>query len=623
MAGSRSDELKTRPIRADVILHRRAFLRRATAAGIGLTTAGALAPVVGAGQTTIHATPDASPSASPAGSAASPASRATPDARSSYDGPVGSLSVSRADYHASLAKVFAFAAPTSTGGQVVHVMTSDISTVNPILSVDIYSSWIGSLCNDNLVNISPIDGSFVPGTADSWEIADDGVTYTFHLNPGVTWSDGKAFTADDVVFSFDAVIAPDSPIAYGEDVRAVLKEHRRVDDHTVQLVAVAPLASFIARTVGQIPIVAKHIWDGVPLAGWGSDPGSTGSDPRRVVGTGPFRFVEWAQGDHVTLERNPGYFDAGFVPVAIDQYIYRVVVDPASALQTLKVGESDIAVVEISQAESLATSNPDILLTPYDTYGFTFFATNQEATKETLFTDVKVRQALMYGLDRDLIAETIYNGYAVRADGTQPVLSIAYRPEDVTTIYTYQPAKAKQLLADAGWADSDGDGIVEREGVKFSFSCDYHEGIAAYEQLIAYMQQAWKEIGIEMIPSSYPTSTAFENIMTGNYQMSLLALTWSVDPDQGMLFLTGSPLDVMHYSNARFDELDKMQNAELDTEKRIRLLVEQSNIVNDEVAVGILVFGKSIAGSSPRLHNYVANGFGGQVWSVPYVWVEG
>jgi len=160
-------------------MHRRAFLRRATAASIGLRTAGALTPLVQAGQAQ-PATPDASPSASPA---ASPVSSTSPV---SYDGPVGTLSISREEYHSALEKAFPFEDASRTGGQVVHVMTSDISTVNPILSVDIYSSWIGSLCNDNLVNISPIDGRFVPGIADSWEIADDGVTYTFHLNPDAT-----------------------------------------------------------------------------------------------------------------------------------------------------------------------------------------------------------------------------------------------------------------------------------------------------------------------------------------------------------------------------------------------------------------------------------------------------
>ncbi|MGI8404776.1 MAG: ABC transporter substrate-binding protein [Thermomicrobiales bacterium] len=586
-------------------MHRRAFLRRATAAGLAVTTAGTFARGVAA--TALESTPGASPSASPV----------------AYNGPVGTLSISRKEYQAALKAAFPFEAAAQTGGQVIHVMTTDISTVNPILSVDIYSSWIGSLCNDNLVNVSPIDGSFVPGIADSWEIADDGVTYTFHLNPGVTWHDGKPFTANDVIFSFDAVVAADSPIAYGEDVRAVLKEHRKVDAHMVQFVAVAPLASFIARTVGQIPIVARHIWESVPLAGWGSDPGSTGSDPTRVVGTGPFRFVEWKHDDHVTIEKNPTYFNAKAIPVAIDQYIYRVVVDPSSALQSLKTGESDIAAVEIGQAESLAKSNPEIVLTSYDTHQFTFFAVNQDESKLTLFTDVKVRQALMYGIDRDLIAETIFGGYAVRADGTQPVLSVAYRPNEITTIYTFQPDKAKALLAAAGWADTDGDGIVEKDGVKFSFTCDYHEGVASYEQLIAYLQDAWKEIGIEMIPSSYPVPTAIERIMTGNYQMSLLALEWSTDPDQGMLFLTGSPLNIMHYSNPRFDELDGQQNAELNLKKRIALLMEQTNIVNDDAAAGILVFGKSIVGSSPRLHNYFANGFGGQVWSMPYVWVAG
>jgi len=586
-------------------LSRRSFIRRATALGVSAAAAGSLVTMAQA-QT---ASPEASPAASPV----------------AYDGPVGVLSPSRDEVNAAIAEAFGFEEAGSTGGQLIHTMTTDIATVNGILVSDTYSSWISGFINEFLVGSNPVDGSWTPGLADSWEIAADGITYTFHLHEGVTWHDGTPFTADDVIFSFDATLAEDSLSVRRADVLTVLADYRKVDDLTVELIAHSPVATFLDKTVGQVSILPKHIWESVPFAEWGSDAGSTGTDASRVIGTGPFTFVEWVQNDHVTLQKNPNYWDAANNPVYIDQYIYRVVGDANSAIQSLITGESDLVEVPFAQVETLRGSNPELTITDYDTFQFNYYMTNQDPELSTLFTDPKVRQALHYALDRDLIAETVYQGLAVRADGTQPILSAAYKPDQINTIYTYDPEKAKALLAEAGWEDTDGDGIVEKDGVKLSFECEYAEGTATYEQQIPYMQQAWSEVGVEMIPTAIPFPTLLDNNDARNFEMQVLGFSWSVDPDQSAMFATNSlppaGFNSMAYSNPAYDELVPVQNAELDHEKRIQILVDQTNIVNDDVAAGVTVFRKSVYGNGPRVHNFVPNGFG-TVWSIPYVWVE-
>jgi len=588
-------------------LSRRSFIRRATALGISAAAAGSLVRMAEA--------QEASPEASPA-AGASPVA---------YDGPVGTLSPSREDVNASIREAFQFEDAAQTGGQFIHIMTTDIATVNPILVSDTYSSWITGFISDLLVGSSPVDGTFTPALADSWEIADDGVTYTFHLHEGVKWHDGEPFTADDVVFSFDATVAEDSLSVRRADVLTVLDSYRKIDDLTVEFKAKAPVATFIDKTVGQVGIVPKHNWQDVPFADWGSDPGSTGTDPKRVVGCGMFKFVEWVQNDHVTLEKNPDYYDAENAPVYIDQYIYRVIGDANSAIQSLKTGESDYAQVPFSQAKPLAQSNPELKIIDYDTFSFNFYVANQASDKLPFFADVKVRQALQYGLDLQLIADTVYQGYAIPAVGTQPVLSAAYKPDQVTTVYTYDPDKAKQLLADAGWTDTDGDGIVDKDGVKFSFECLYAEATATYEQQIPYMQEAWREIGVEMIPVATPFPTLLDKTDAGTFDMAVLGFSWSVDPDQSAMFGTASVppagFNLMRYSNEKYDALIDPQNRELDREKRIAMLVEQTNIVTDDAAAGITVFRKNIDGASPRAHNVFPNGFG-EVWFLPFVWVE-
>lgn len=579
-------------------LSRRGFVRRATALGISATAAGILAR----GAEAQDATPGTDPT----------------------DTGKAVRSVTREEVDAAIAEEFQFEEPAQTGGDVLHVQTTDIQNLNPTLIQDVYSGWISGFIYDSLVGGSPINGTVVPSLADYWEVAEDGLTHTFHLNQNAKFHDGTPLTAADVEFTFQSVLAEDSLSVRRGTVEAALKELIVVDDHTVQLIAKEPSATFVDDTAGQFGILPKHIWESVPFAEFGADPGNTGQDPSRVIGSGPFKFVEWVQNDHVTLERNADYWDPANVPV-IDRYIYRVVADAATAVQSVVTGENDITDIPFTQAETLRASNPELNIVDYDTTAFNYFYTQQDEARSPFFTDVTVRQALLYALDRELVAEAIYQGFAIQANGTQPVLSVAYAPDRIETIYNYDPEKAMTLLEEAGWVDSDGDGIREKDGVKFSFECLYSEGVATYEQQIPYMQQAWLAVGIEMIPTSVPFPTLSNNSETGNFHMAVAGFNWDVDGSQEIMFgcesVPPAGFNRMNYCNPEYDELAAQARTELDPDRRIDLLIEASNIVNDEAAVGIMVFRKSIIGFSPRLHNFFPNGYG-TVWSIAKVWVE-
>ena len=579
-------------------LSRRGFVRRATALGVSATAAGMLSRGVVAQEST--------PAGSPAG------------------GGAVTRSITREEFNAALEEEFQFEEPASQGGEIIHVQTSDIQTLNPTLVDDVYSGWITGFLFDSLVGGSPIDGTDVPGLADYWEVAEDGVTHTFYLNQNAKWHDGTPLTAADVEFTFQSVLDESSLSVRRGTVAATLKELKVVDDHTVQLIAIEPSATFVGDAAGSFGILPKHIWENVPFADFGSDPGSTGQDPSRVVGSGPFRFVEWVVGDHVTVEKFPDAWDQASIPV-VDRYIYRVNADPNSALQSLVTGESDIADVPFTQATPLRASNPELNVVDYDTTAFNYYYTQQDEARTPFFVDPRVRQALHYALDRQLVAEQVYQGFAIQADGTQPVLSVAYAPDRINTIYNYDPEKAMSLLEEAGWVDSDGDGIREKDGVKFSFECLYSEGVATYAQQLPYMQQAWREVGLEMIPTAVPFPTLSQNSESGNFQMAVAGFNWGVTGEQIIMFgcesVPPAGFNRMGYCNPEYDELENQARVELDPQKRIDLLLEASNIVNDEAVVGIMVFRKSIVGSSPRVHNFFPNGYS-TVWSITKVWVE-
>lgn len=243
--------------------------------------------------------------------------------------------------------------------------------------------------------------------------------------------------------------------------------------------------------------------------------------------------MEWLLGDHVTLEKNPDYW--GKVP-HIDTHAFQVLTDPASRIAALQTGAAHLIKVPFTQANLLRESNPELQIVDYDTLSFNFYHVNQDPTKGGIFTDVKVRQALQYALNRELMAETIYQGFAIQAEGTQPMLSIAYDPDRTNTIYNFDPELARELLESAGWVDTDGDGIREKDGQRLSFEMIYTEGVATYEQQVPYMQQAWREVGIEMIPTAIPFPTLLKQTDAGNYQMALQGFNWAVLGDQDAMF---------------------------------------------------------------------------------------
>lgn len=590
-------------------LAERTLSRRQLARQAGLVTAGVAALSVPALAGT-QATPGSSPIASPA------ASPVAGDATFTVASP------SRAEAIARIEAAYPFDEPAKDGGDLIQVHTGDIKTLNPVLRSDIASSWITGLIFESLVEVSVVEGELIPGLADSWEVSDDGLRVRFHLNPDATWQDGTPVTAEDVVYSLDAVLAEDGLSPNRTDIMRTVASYTALDKKTVEIVAPGPSATFVYQ-VGTLAIVPKHIWEGVPFADWGTAPGTTASDPAQVVGSGPFRFVEWVQEDHVTVERNPDYWLPDRAP-HIDRYIYRVVADATASIQTLQTGESDIMVLSPAQATAFIQANPDIPVFEHPRSHMTYYVTNLHPDKTPLFTEVEVRQAMMWALDRDLMVDTIWAGYAVRADGPQPPLSPAYAPDEITSIYTYDPDKANALLDAAGWTPGS-DGIREKEGVRFTFEFLYDDPSAINQQLIPYLQQAWQAAGIEIVPKAMPVPALIDAYMAGTFTAGMLGFEFGIDGNQGGMYradaVPPAGFNFMGYANPAYDELDDRQLAEIDAEKRRALLIEQSNILAADLPNGPLVFGKGVSAALPRVHNYFSAQYS-SLWSIPWIWLS-
>jgi peptide/nickel transport system substrate-binding protein len=258
----------------------------------------------------------------------------------------------------------------------------------------------------------------------------------------------------------------------------------------------------------------------------------------------------------------------------------------------------------------------------YNFYEYTAYMFNLDPDRTTLFTDPTVRQALFYAVDRDSITKNIFLGYGEPAVGVQPPLSPAYAPDRMTPTYAFDPDKARQLLASAGWTDTNGDGVVDKDGQKLKFELVYAGGATVVDQLVSYLKEAWAAIGVDMEPRA--TSALLDDLDSHDFQMALLALPLSTDGSQTINYACSAydnGFNFMKFCDQQWDALDQQQRREFDPAKRRELLIEQSEIVWQQQPVGVIRFGVARTGYSARLHNFYPNGYG-FLWSLPYVWVE-
>ncbi len=621
-------------------LHRRDFLRL-TAVGVSIaaiggilaacggdvtpTTASSSAPSTAAStapSTAASAAPSAAPTVAAGGATTATATRA-----SGTPGAAGTPSAGGSAGFPKGGKYTTTDPVGKKGGNVVEITFADAKTNNPMLTADNVSSNRISIQFLSLLDINPDDALPFPSlatqvpTRDNGGISQDGLTYTFKLRNDVKWHDGQQFTAKDVVFTYQTLMKKELASPRTADLVERIASVSNPDDNTVVFKLNKIVAPFLASNCASAGygIVPQHILGSVAVDQMKQHPFSTG-DPTASVGTGPFKFKEWVKDDHATFVKNTAYV---LGEPALDSYISKVVKDTNAVVASLKTGEADWGAVPSTSYEDMQKQQT-VTVSKYDTYNFEFAAFQIDASKTTLFQQKEVRQALIYAIDRDAMAQAIYNGLATVAQGTEPTLSFAYAPDQMKTKYTYDPQKATQLLDAAGWAVG-GDGIRAKDGKKLQFTIWTNAGNKARESLITVMQQQWKAIGIDATPKTEDFASLVTRITeTHDFEVAMLGFIWDVDPDQSAMWSTKSyegGFNLGKYSNPQVDKLIESGLTELDTAKRKQIYIDMQNLVLDDAPSVILVFPQGIASVNKRLHNCKPNAvnirYNAHLW-----WVE-
>jgi len=323
---------------------------------------------------------------------------------------------------------------------------------------------------DSLVWLND-EGKIVPALAESWTVSEDGTEYLFKLRKGVTFHNGYPFTADDVVFTWKRGMGDD--ITYREDFK-VLKSVEKIDDYTVKMKTDKPSAMLLLQMNEHWGILSKKYHEEVGESVYLQYP----------IGTGPFKFVQWIKGDRIVLEANPDYWQEGFPKV--DKIIFRPIIESTTRVSAMKAGEIDIITrISSEEADSLkGEPNVKVITYPQDRVYYIAF-NNLTSGKGKPTEDALVRQAMNYAVDTQAIIDNLFNGHARQIAGFTIPGNLGYDPS--IKPYPYDPEKAKELLAKAGYPD----------GFKIKMA-----GISAtyinFEQVIQAVVGYLEDVGIEV-----------------------------------------------------------------------------------------------------------------------------
>jgi len=441
------------------------------------------------------------------------------------------------------------------GDLLINASIGDASTLIPPLASDAPSRDVADLIYNGLLKYDG-DLNLVGDLAESWEVSEDGLVITFKLRQGVKWHDGKPFTAHDVMFTYQVMVDPKTPTAYGEAYKQV-KKAEVLDDHTFRVTYPQPFAPALESWA--LAILPKHLLEGQditqsPLA-------------RRPVGTGPFKFQEWTAGDKIILSYNPDYFEGR---PYLNGYVYLVKPDMATMFLELKAGNIDrLGLTPLQYKRQTAYAKFQRLFNKYKyvSSSYTYLGYNLEDPR---FADRRVRQALTHAINKQEIVEGVLLGLGQAATVPYKPGTWFYNPD--VPRFPYDPQKAKELLTEAGW-HANPQGILEKDGKPFEFTILTNQGNDLRVRTGEIIQRRLREIGI-VVKLRIVEWAVFikEFIDKGRFEAVLLGWTTGPEPDLYDIWhsskIKPGELNFIHYQNPEVDRLLEEGRHTFDREKR-------------------------------------------------------
>ena len=446
--------------------------------------------------------------------------------------------------------------------------------MDPMVQASIGTYRVTTQMFDRLVMMDN-DMNLVPGLAESWEVIDD-TTTVFHLRQGVKFHNGEEMTSEDVKYSLERCIA-NPGVNYNY---LIIESITCDDDYTVTIKTSAPFNALLYRlSLDAASIICK------------SADTSAEEFNKNPVGTGPFKFVSWEKDQKVVLEKNPDYY--GEVP-QIDQLVFRVIPEAADRVAALQAGEVDIICnIPTTQAEYLESLD-GISVVGQPSTRVVWLQFNLVGGPTPL-DDVRVRQAINYAVDRDALIAGVLDGYAVKVASISTPEYEGYDPN--VQGYTYDVEKAKQLMADAGYADG------------FDIECSVSPGLLNSTDVVQAIASQLAQIGINVTIKQEDSATQRDEIGAGTVAPLFLQGLGGPYCDINLIASIGFTEGARYctWVSPEFMDLASQAASEMDAEKRVALYSQMQQMMVDEApALWLYQQDTLYAYNSKKVQNWTA-----------------
>jgi len=508
-----------------------------------------------------------------------------------------------------LGGVFAADPSASPGGEKVILKVGwspEMDNLNPFVGQQQASYELWHISYDFLTNYGDQYLETQPGLAESWTSSPDGLTWTFKIRSGVKWSDGVPLTAKDIAFTYNWEIELELTafLAALDGIESASAP----DDTTLIVKCSRPKADILSMWC---PILPEHIWNQFKTA----DDAKNYLNKPPIVGSGPFQVVEWQKGKYVRCVANKQYW--GGTPKA-DEVFFQLYTNQDTLAQDLKLGTIDLAINIPPAQVSALDGDPDLVAAGCSQKQFDYLCFNcyeGPSLGNPVLRDPKFRQALNWGIDKTKMAELAYQGYAdpgtsiFEVDFYDPKLDWHWQPPaDVE--YQFDPAKAKQLLADAGYTDTDGDGILNDPN-----NGDKNITLRVWSRTQSPQSQTqgkliagwWKDLGLDIEYSVEDESVLYDagwNYVGDTYKPDYDVWIWfwqpsGTDPGRRLGYFRTAQIENQNdccWSDPEYDKLWDEQSQELDAQKRKEIAYKMQEILYRESPYIVLSYAKLLEG---------------------------
>jgi len=483
------------------------------------------------------------------------------------------------------------------GGSTFSLPIIDNARMWPIVG-GLPNILVNKVLYSTLVRYDPKNWTPVGDLAERWSVADDRLTWTFHLRKNVTWHDGRPFTARDVKFTIEKLwLNPQVPFFQRANVQDINRVDA-VDDATVRIVTKVPFAT--------LPVMLGYLANILPEHVLGSMTAEQLKNPvdflRHPIGTGPFRFAESVLGSHVRLTAYDRYF---LGRAKLDAIVFRIVADIEQQMAQLQTGQLDLMLLEPHQVPQVSRmANVQVIDAPQVSY--TFLGLNNKVEP---FSDKRVRQAFAYAIDKKAILDKLYAGRGRLAPGPiNPLVAWAY--SDAVDPVPYDPALAQKLLDEAGWTKGS-DGVRRKGGQPLKITLDADRGNPVREQTAVVARQYWRDIGVDVEIRVSEFNAMLSRIRTRPNPLQAWVLWYITPPEADLLgyYHSQGTLNEFGYANPEVDRLLERGRATFDQKERARLYHQVQKLIAADAPVVYLVYPSEIQALNKRIQGWAPMGY--------------